>query len=100
MGEEVEASEIDGRLGNPLDIGTNGVPLADLIERGVKDSTDRLDRDIGEFALGLQVGEGDGEKILFFVTMLHVVTSAHKSIISPTRRRAIAMGRSTDCLLS
>ena len=43
-------------------MGTNGVP--DLIELGVEDFTDRLDRNI---ALGLE--KGSGEEILFFVTM-------------------------------
>ena len=55
MGEE--AGRVDGRpvnlpsLDQVTNLGTDGVP--DTIERGVKDSTERLDREIGESADGL-----------------------------------------------
>jgi hypothetical protein len=60
-----EADRVDGRPVNPpsldqvTNFGTDSVP--DAIERGVKDSTGRLDRDIGESADGH--AEGCSEEI-------------------------------------
>ena len=60
-----EAGTVDGRpvdlpsLDQVTNLGTDSVP--DTIERGVKDSTERLDRDMGVSADGL--GEGCSEEI-------------------------------------
>jgi hypothetical protein len=60
-----EAGRVDGRsvnlpsLDQVTNLGTDSVP--DTIERGVKDSTERLDRDMGVSGDGL--GEGCSEEI-------------------------------------
>lgn len=63
MGEE--AGKVDGRSFNLLsldkvtNLGTDSVP--DTIERGVEDSAERLDRDVGVSADRL--GEGCSEEV-------------------------------------
>ena len=63
MGEK--ASRVDGRpvdlpsLEQVTNLGTNSVP--DTIERGVEDSAERLDGDVGVSADGL--GEGRSERV-------------------------------------
>ena len=90
MGEE--ASRINRGPSNflsfdqVLDLGTNGVP--DLIERGVEDTMDRLDRNIGKSAFGL--GEGSGEEIGTVYEFRVVIVVARNSII--VRRSLVLIG--------